>query len=519
MLDSSSMTKKHARRGQFDHSNRLFDVQTADHRMVDKESLRRAYPNTNYSRQNEEMSGADLQTANHSVTHFDLIVVGTGSGNSIISDDMQSWRIALIEEGVFGGTCLNRGCIPTKMFVHAADMAESARHAHEVGIDASVAAIRWKDIRDRVFNRIDPIANGGEEYRSERCPNVTVFKGHGRFVGDRSIEVNKQVITADRVVVAVGARPHMPTIDGLDAVPFHTSDSIMRVDDIPQRLVVIGGGFIASELTHVFASYGSHVTMIVRGNALLREHDHEVSAAFTELVAARPNVDVLLQRTPTRIVPTAHGFDLTLDDGTVVSGDTLLIATGRVPNSDSVNAIAGGIDMHPDGRIAVNERQETSAPGVWALGDVSSAHQLKHVANHEMRVVRHNLLNPDSPRSSDHRFVPSAVFTRPQIATVGLTEHAARAAGYDVSVKKQAYGDVAYGWAMEDTTSFCKLIADRSTRKLLGAHIMGPHSATLIQTLIQGMSLGQTIDEMANGQYWIHPALPEVLENALLGLE
>jgi mycothione reductase len=452
---------------------------------------------------------------------YDLIVVGTGSGNSIISDEMANWRIALIEEGVFGGTCLNRGCIPTKMFVYAADVAESVRHATEVGIDAHVDGVRWKDIRDRVFGRIDPIANGGEEYRSERCANITVYKGHGKFVGERTIEVNGEVITGTRVVVAVGARPHLPRIDGLDSVPFHTSDSIMRIDEVPQHLVVIGGGFIASELTHVFASYGSKVTMVVRGNALLRDHDHEVSAAFTELVNARPNVEVLLGRTPTRVAPSAtgEGFTLTLDDGTSLTGDALLIATGRIPNSDTVAASAGGINMHTDGRIVVDGQQRTSAEGVWALGDVSSAYQLKHVANHEMRVVRHNLLHPETPRTSDHRFVPSAVFTNPQIATVGLTEHTARTAGFDIMVKKQAYGDVAYGWAMEDTTSFCKLIADRATRKLIGAHIMGPHSATLIQTLIQGMSLGQTIDEMATGQYWIHPALPEILENALLGLE
>jgi mycothione reductase len=452
---------------------------------------------------------------------FDLIVIGTGSGNSIISDEMAGWRIAIIEEGVFGGTCLNRGCIPTKMFVYPADLAESIRHASPLGVDAHVDGVRWKEIRDRVFGRIDPIAGGGEEYRTHRCPNVTVFKGHGRFVGDRQVEVNGTVLHGDRVVVAVGARPHLPAIDGLDQIAFHTSDTIMRVDVVPTRLIVIGGGFIASELTHVFASFGSSVTMVVRGNALLRDHDHEVSEAFTAHVNARDNIDVLLNRKPVSITATGSGteFALTLDNGTVLHGDSLLIATGRIPNSDSVAAAAGDIDMHADGRIVVDTHQRTSADGVWALGDVSSPYQLKHVANHEMRVARHNLLHPSDLKATDHRFVPSAVFTNPQIATVGLTEHAARAAGYDIMVKKQSYGDVAYGWAMEDKDSFCKLIADRTTRKLLGVHIMGPHSATLIQTLIQGMSFGQTIDEMAHGQYWIHPALPEILENALLGLE
>ncbi len=450
--------------------------------------------------------------------HFDLVVIGTGSGNSIISDEMAAWRIALIEEGVFGGTCLNRGCIPTKMFVHAADTAEMVRHAHQLGIDATVDAVHWPQIRDRVFGRIDPISAGGDDYRSHRCPNVTVLRDRGAFVGPRAIAVGGRTITGDRIVVATGARPHIPAIEGLDTVEWHTSDSVMRLPSLPRHVTVIGGGFIASELTHVFASFGSEVTMVVRGAALLREHDEDVSRHFTEMVSARSNVNVLLRSTPVSVRPTEGGIELTLADGSVVQGDTLLIATGRTPNSDTVDAAAAGLALHPDGRIAVDAQQRASVPGIWALGDVSSPHQLKHVANHEMRVVRHNLLHPDDLRSTDHRFVPSAVFTRPQIATVGLTERAARAAGYDVSVKVQQYGDVAYGWAMEDSTSFCKLIADRSTRLLLGAHLMGPQSSSLIQSLIQGMSVGQTVDEMAHSQYWIHPALPEVVENALLGL-
>lgn len=450
--------------------------------------------------------------------NFDLVIIGTGSGNSIIADEMAHWRIALIEEGVFGGTCLNRGCIPTKMFVHAADTAEAVRHAHILGVDATVDAVHWPQIRDRVFNRIDPIAASGDDYRTHRCPNVTVMRGRGAFVGPKTIEIAGRIITGDRIVVATGARPHVPSIAGLDTVDWHTSDSVMRLASLPRHLIVIGGGFIANELTHVFASFGSQVTMVVRGAALLRGHDDDVSRRFTEMVSARDKVDVRLDATPVSVRPTEGGVEVTMADGSMVHGDTLLIATGRVPNSDIVNAAAGGLALHADGRIIVDEQQRTSVPGVWALGDVSSPHQLKHVANHEMRVVRHNLLHPDAPRSTDHRFVPSAVFTRPQIATVGLTERAARAAGYDVSVKVQNYADVAYGWAMEDTTSFCKLIADRNTRLLLGAHIVGPQSSSLIQSLIQGMSMGQTVDDMAHGQYWIHPALPEVIENALLGL-
>lgn len=462
-----------------------------------------------------------------SVRQFDLVVLGTGSGNSIVSQEFDGWSVAIVEEGVFGGTCLNRGCIPTKMLVHAADIAEHVRHAHLLGVDARVEGVRWRDIRDRVFGRIDPIAAGGDDYRSNRCPNVTVYRGRGRFVGDRKISVRaadgtESLIAGERVVVSVGARPVDPGIDGLSRVPFHTSDTIMRIEEIPDHLAVIGGGFIANELAHVFGAFGSKVTMIHRGPTLLKEQDDEISARFTKLVSERPNFDLRLGITVSRARHDGHMVRLDLSDGTIVTADALLVATGRIPNTDTLDPEIAGLEVDAQGRLVVDDTQATSAPGVWALGDVSSAHMLKHVANHEARVVQHNLLvdrrGSADIRRTDHRFVPSAVFTSPQIATVGLTERAARSAGYDVVVKVQNFGDTAYGWAMEDTTSVCKLIADRSTHLLLGAHLIGPHSAILIQQLIQGMSFGQTVDEMARGQYFIHPAMPEVVENGLLGL-
>ena len=459
--------------------------------------------------------------------HFDLVIVGTGSANSIISSEFDSWRIAIVENDVFGGTCLNRGCIPTKMFVHTADVAETVRHAHDLGVDATVDAIRWRDIRDRVFGRIDPIAAGGEDYRTNRCPNVTVLKGTGRFVGERTISVRsasgtERTITGDQIVIAVGARPHELETEGLHRVPFHTSDSIMRVDEVPTHLAIVGGGYIANELAHVFGSFGSRITMIHRSDALLRELDVDISSRFTELVRARPNFDVRLNTTADRVRHDGSFFRLDLSDGSMVTADQLLVATGRIPNSDTVAAAAGGVEVTAKGQIVVDEHQRTTAPGVWALGDVSSPHMLKHVANHEARVVQHNLLaqrTGTAMRAVNHNFVPAAVFTRPQLATVGLTEAQARAEGYDVMVKVQNFGDTAYGWAMEDTTSICKLVADRKTRLLLGAHLLGPHSSILIQQLIQGMAFGQNVDQIAHGQYFIHPAMPEVVENALLGLQ
>ena len=199
----------------------------------------------------------------------------------------------------------------------------------------------------------------------------------------------------------------------------------------------------------------------------------------------------------------------------------MLVATGRFPNGDLLDAELAGVEV-ADGLVTVDEYQRTTAPGIFALGDVCSPYQLKHVANHEARVVRHNLLqdwdDTDALMPSDHRYVPSAVFTDPQIAMVGLTENQARAKGFDIKVKIQDYSDVAYGWAMEDTTGIAKIIVESDSGKILGAHIMGHQASSLIQPLIQAMSFGLAGQDMARGQYWIHPALPEVIENALLAL-
>lgn len=452
---------------------------------------------------------------------YDLIILGAGSGNSIVSPALDDWKIAMVEEWVFGGTCLNRGCIPTKMFVHAADIVQTVQHAAHLGVDAHVDGVRWLDIRDRVFGRIDPIAAGGERYRTHECPNITVHAGRGRFVGERRMEITTPTgvnrIEATQIVVAAGARPMIPDIPGLAEVGYLTSDDIMRVDEVPGHLIVLGGGFVACELAHVFGSYGARVTIVQRGQHLLRAEDHDISHAITEAFSKR--FDLRLGTAVDRVERHGDKVHLTLRDGSVLEGTHILVATGRIPNSDTIDAAAGGLALHPDGRIVVDETGATSVPGVWALGDISSPYQLKHVANHEARTVAHNIVGPDVLRTNDYRAVPHAVFTNPQIASVGLTEHEARDAGIDVMVAVQRYSDVAYGWALEDTTSFCKLLADRATRRLVGAHIIGPHASSLIQQLIQGMRYDATIDEMARGQYYIHPALGELVENALLNFD
>lgn len=450
--------------------------------------------------------------------HYDIAIIGSGSGNTIVDERFADKTVAIFEESTFGGTCINVGCIPTKMFVYASEVAETIRESSRYGVDAHIDGVRWTDIVDRVFGRIDPIAVGGEKYRREGSPNVTLYSGHARFVGPRRIDTGTgEIVTADRVVIAAGSRPMIPDVIAESGVKYHTNDDIMRLPELPERLIIVGSGYIAAEFAHIFSALGSRVTILARKDALLRGLDAEVSKHFTELAQKKWDVRLHVETVGARIE--GEKTVLSLSDGSEVHGDAVLVAAGRLPNGDAINLEAAGVDMHDDGRVKVDDNQRTTADGVFALGDVSSPYQLKHVANAEARVVQYNLLNPDALRAIDHRFVPSAVFSDPQIAMVGMTEDEARESGADITVKVQNYSDVAYGWAMEDHEGFCKIIAERGTGRLLGAHIIGAQASSVIQPLIQAMSFGQTALEVAHGQYWIHPALPEVVENALLGLD
>lgn len=451
--------------------------------------------------------------------HFDLIIIGAGSGNSIPTPDYDNLSIAIVEKGRFGGTCMNVGCIPTKMYVYAADVAHAARSAGRLGVDARVEAVDWDGIVKRVFeNRIDKIAAGGQAYRrGPETPNITVFDDHARFVGPNAVQIGDgEVITGDQIVIATGSRPQIPAVYAESGVEFHTNETIMRLPEQPRSLIIVGGGFIAMEFAHVFDGLGTKVTVVNRSEKLLRFLDEDLVTRFNEIAHSRWDI---VTGTGTSLESTDDGVRLTLDTGAVLEADAILIATGRVPNGDQMNLAAAGIEMHDDGRIKVDHFGRTTAPGVWALGDVSSPYMLKHVANAETRAIQHNLLHPEDLRPMPHDFVPSAIFTHPQIATVGMTEDEARAAGHDITVKVQAYGDVAYGWAMEDTTGVVKLVADRTTGRLLGAHLLGPQASTLVQQLITAMVYDIDLRDFARSQYWIHPALPEVVENALLGLE
>jgi mycothione reductase len=459
-------------------------------------------------------------------TSVDLAIIGSGTGNSIPDERFADQQIAIFEESIYGGTCLNVGCIPTKMFVYAAEVAETIREGERLGVTGTVDKVDWPGIVNRVFGRIDPISAGGRRYRIEDCDNITVYSSHVVFDGVdpdgryRLRTGDGDVVLASRVVIASGSRPVIPDIIADSGVTYHTNEDIMRLPELPERLIIVGSGYIAAEFAHVFGALGSKVSIIARSDALLRTQDPDISARFTDIATAA--WDVHFESAIVAVESVGSAIRITCADDTVLEGDALLVAVGRVPNSDKIGLESIGLDVDEDGRIERDAYGRTAAHGVWTLGDVSSPYQLKHVANHEGRVVQANLLRDFDGadlQPFDLRFVPAAVFTHPQIASVGMTETEARDTGLDITVKVQNYGDIAYGWAMEDTTGLCKIIAEKGTGRLLGAHIIGPQAPSIIQPVIQAMSFGLDAATMARGQYWIHPGMPEVLENALLGLE
>lgn len=470
--------------------------------------------------------------AGHGPDHVELCIIGSGSGLSLIDDDIADWQIALVDNGIgptgaFGGTCLNAGCIPSKMLALPARYALAPAEAERVDVRLEFKGADFHAIQARTFGRIDAVSSGGLAHLGTR-PNVQVLFGPAVFVDPHTIRVGHRQVSADRIVIAAGSRPRMLQAPGFDdpyLQPFvHTSASILRIEDLPKRLVIIGGGVEAVEFGHIFAGLGSHVTIIARSEPLLRAKDESIGTRVTELIAGR--VLLRMNQQVTGLEPgEAGGVVVSTEDVTGIEysyeTDAVLVCVGRIPNGDQLRLERAGLRLDDAGLVATDEHLRTPVPHIWALGDVCSPWMLKHLANAQARVVKHNLLAERDGRpllARDERFVPQAIFCEPEVATVGKTEAQLVEAGIGYVSYVQEYADVAYGWASNDQDHFVKLLADTTGEQLLGAHIVGPQAASLIQPLVSAMSFNQSIEQAARGQYWIHPALSEVVENALLGI-
>ncbi|MDA0262723.1 MAG: mycothione reductase [Chloroflexi bacterium] len=445
---------------------------------------------------------------------FDIIVIGSGSGLEVSSDlSDEGWSVAVIEEGPFGGTCLNRGCIPSKLLIHCADVMQTVQNAARFGIHAKVERIDWPFIVNRAFEEVDADA-AMIERGNRQSENIEVFKGRGRFTGPKTLEVNGEQLTAETVLIAAGARPWVPEIPGLTQTPYVTSDEALRLPEQPKRLTVVGGGYIAAELAHFFGALGTEVTIIHRRRTMLREEDDEIARRFTEVYQRRFNMVLDSQVSGVSSKDGEITVAVTTPDGPkTITSDTLLMATGRVPNTDILDVGKTGVAVNQRGYVKTDEFLQTNVPGIWALGDIVGRYLLKHSANLEAAYATNNILNPDNPAAVDYHAMPHAVFASPQVASVGMTEEEAEGRGASYVTASYNYSDTAYGASIEDKDGFVKVLADPGSGDILGCHIIGTDAATLIQEAANAMRLRLGVDAITQSIY-VHPALPEVVQRA-----
>lgn len=451
--------------------------------------------------------------------HFDLVVIGTGSGLEVSAAVAEErWRVAVVEEGPFGGTCLNRGCIPSKMLVHVADVARTITEAETFGIRARIESVDWPAIVERTFADIDRDAAAIRE-GNRRAESINVFEGTARFVGDKEIEVGEARISAETIVIAAGTRPSIPRVPGLAESGFETTDTIMRIPQLPRRLVILGGGFVGAEMAHVFGSLGCDVTIVTRGPAMVRDEDRDVSRRLTDAYARRFELILgsearrVSRRGDARVVEIGPAGEPESDGARSVECDAILVATGRVSNADRLEVERGGVSVDEGGFVETDEYLRTNVPGIWALGDIVGRYQLKHNANLEAAHVANNVLNPDALAAVDYHAMPAAIFGSPQIGSVGLTEQAAEEQGIGYVTGTHAYDATAYGGSIEDHDGFVKVLADPESGEMLGCHVIGTDASTLVQEAVNVMRHRLPLEVIARSIY-IHPALPEVMQAA-----
>ena len=445
---------------------------------------------------------------------YDVIVVGSGGGAKIVSPAASiGQKVAIIEKDAFGGTCLNRGCIPSKMFIHPADLMEQIREAtkFEIGHDPLFNP-NFAALAERISQTVDK-QSAGIAPAYEKNPNIDVYKAQARFIGNKLIAADGQVLTADKIFIATGARPHIPNIPGLADTPYMTSTEALRATQLPKKLIVIGAGYIAVELGHVYGAFGSQVHFIVR-SGLIRHADTDLQKEFSEQFSKRHTIHY---GTPESVSHQNGEFSVTYQtkDGQslTLKADALLIATGVTPNSDNLALEKTDITTDSAGYIQVSDTLETKAKNVYAMGDVVGNYLFRHSVNFEGEYLFDRLYVNKSETPIKYSPVPYAVFTHPQIAGVGATEQELQAKGVEYISAINPYKKSAMGMARLSEYGFVKVLFERNSKKLLGAHLIGEEAATMAHMFILGITMGATLDDLLEMIY-IHPALPEVARNA-----
>jgi mycothione reductase len=454
---------------------------------------------------------------------YDLIVIGSGAGMNVASAAYdQGMSAAIVEHGPMGGTCLNRGCIPTKILTYVADVMIEAQHLESLGVKIQVEDIDYPWIMKRMREEVD--SSSREQGQSvDEADGIDWYKGTGVFIDDHTIEINGEKIKSSNIVIAAGSRPDIPSIKGLDQVEYLLEDDALHLMEKPKSMIIIGGGYIAAEFGHFFSAVGVDVTIIGRNPLLVKNEDADISDILRGELSKRLNIftnhEVIeVKESGGKKIVQAHNRDT--DEVKEFQGEVLLVAAGRRSNADLFKPENTGVKTDQHGWIIVDDYFRTSKKGIWAFGDAIGRYQFRHVANDESQIVWFNLsktINNDKDTeflTMDYHAVPRAVFSYPPIATVGMTLKEAKESGQQLYVGQADYSIAAKGFAMGNPPSLIRVIVNAESKKILGASIVGPHAPILIQEIVNLMyTQDGTFYPMYQAMH-IHPSLSEVVQRA-----
>jgi dihydrolipoamide dehydrogenase len=456
---------------------------------------------------------------------YDLIVIGTGSVMNIVEAFLQrepEKKVAVIDKDEPGGICLTRGCIPTKILVYPAEVLRIIEGAEGLGILAPIKHVDFQYIMERMRSILQrDIGEIRESLKGDR--NIDYYPSAAEFVSPYQLKVQEQIITAKMIFLCLGSRPLIPPIEGLAEIPYHTSDTVLKMKDLPPSIAILGGGYIAAEFGHFFSAMGSEVTIIGRNPRFLPAEEPEVSELAKRMMSAHMTIltdhEVVEVGSSRKNKKTIIALERSTGTRKKIETAEVLVAVGRTSNTDILKPEKGGIRTDERGWVAVNEYMETSRPNVWAMGDAVGKHLFKHVANYESKIVYYNAVLGEKVKVN-YDAVPHAVFTHPEIASVGMKQkEAARVYGNDaILIGFHRFQDTAKGEAMGIRDGFVKVILEGENERILGAHVIGPHASVLIQEIITLMySSDGSMRPIIAGMH-IHPSLSEVVERAFFSL-
>ena len=450
---------------------------------------------------------------------YDGIVIGSGAGATVADEAVShGMKVALVDRGPVGGTCLNLGCIPSKALIYAADRIVEIQEARKLGIEAEIKKIDFTAIMERMRkNRAEEQRNIREGIR--QSTNLDFYEGECHFTEDYTLEVNGEKIRGKKIFIASGSRPLIPPLKGLDAVDYLTNESLLELKERPDSLIIVGGGYIAVEYGHFFAAMGTKVTILEMADRLVLSEEPEMSELLKKELSKRMAIHI---NTQVQAVATAkNGVTIVTKDGNTgepleFNAQKIMIAVGRRSNADILEVENSGIETDKRGFIKVNDFLETTKKDIFAFGDAIGRYMFTHMANREAAIVAHNALH-NAKLKMDYSAVPHAVYSHPQIAAVGLTEANARKE-HEVVIARSKYSDVAKGEAMMENEGFAKAVIEKSTGNILGFHIIGPHAPELIQEVVNAMASRGQVDEIRTGIH-IHPALSELIPVTIDNIE